>query len=158
MAIDRSAQEKARGAAPEPKSKQWRDWLVMILATLWPILLLMIGIVVKLALVDEDLAAQQNKAPFVVSRYGPDMWVEILIASWISAANTMASKNLSIAAPSGKVLTFFPLGVSFACVVWLALNAKLGPMGDWIRIWIPAIGSLICLAVVTVTAIRVGAR
>jgi hypothetical protein len=145
-----ASNSEARAKSPIPIAYVWR--------MAWPVLLLAIGVVVKLAIVDDELSAQTDKVAFVVKRYASDFWVEILIASWISAASTLASKNLSIATLNGKWLTAFPLGSALLCVVWLTLTAKLGHMDAWIRIWSPLLVGLVCLAVVTGIAVKTGSK
>ena len=135
-----------------------RTLVPFILPMVWPMLILAIGVVIKLGFVDDELSKQTDKVAFVIKRYGPDIWVEILIASWISAASTMASKNLSIASPNGKWLTYLPFGATILCVVWLALTAKLGHLGEFIRIWSPLLVGLVCLAVVTGIAVKTGSH
>src|SRR5207249_10392544 len=110
--------------------------------------------VVKLALSSAEIRNHPDELAVVVDRYGPEMWVDILVAAWVLAVSTYMRKGITSTAIGDKLLYFAPIVGSGLCAITIPFLPLFytGPPGDWTRIYLPLIFSFATLLTVSYNA------
>jgi hypothetical protein len=128
--------------------------LARLLPHLLPILVLLFALVLKVASSADQVKNQTDSLAFVVQKYGPEMWIDVLVTAWVLAVATYLRKGMPSRSGSDRVLYFAPIIGSLLCIVTIPLLPLFypGPPGDWTRIYLPLIFSFLTLLFVSLNA------
>ena len=126
--------------------------MLATLSILAPLIPIFIGMLLKLAFIDEVPTDRVQQQKFIVTQYARPLWTDLIVAALILPIGFLVSDKLSKRATTAVYV--IPVGAFVACTVAFLIQPKFGWDEMLWRIVIPDFLGLLCLLVMGMVIYR----